>query len=770
MDNALFLNRFERLMREEFGQVAELPCDPFKKDSQPEHVNLRDSETNLHDLENLMREELFPSSLFKQSPKKLSFVYQGLKSGHVRLLHLSPGKSTEPLTGRLVQVSLASKPEYEALSYTWGSPNMYHEFHTKEGAIPITTSLKLALTRLRLLSKSRVLWIDAICINQQDNEEKSEQILLMPKIYSSAFKTVVYLGPEADRSDLAIGLIEKVGKKNFNTLKAKIIETSSLTSFGLPGRKSGSWIAFRAFWRRSWFKRIWIIQEFLLSREVSIICGDWERNWRVFLEAAIKINDLGLTLRGGYSSESSEQSFDINEFYEANAGAMSMLKLCHMRSSANQMEHLQYQMKDIHELDEGMLREADNLFPELPGLNLSGLMGWFRQFPETSQVFEDIWDRETLETNCRMFGLPLPPVRETMWQGGPFWTMMDLTESCEATDPRDRLFALLSLANDLTDKEREILRPDYSKSLKWVVCRYAAVLVRKGHAMDILYKVSRPTSPSYPESQIHILDSPEEEIPSWIGNLTTPILPTSKGVTLGAGGKDIYHATGTSEPRVRISGLQNDHLIVAGGLIDTIDRVGIGPILDRSVGLEPLAILGTLIDADGIFNSISEYSTGESMEEVKWRTLIANRISTNDSLAPPDYAKQYTSWRKHVNGLALASFAGAKPRQGMDPGMALFEPENEGYFNAVSAGLYYKVCRTSGGYVGLVPLDAEVGDRVALVLGGRVPFVLREWGEGRVRGRELEKWKLVGGCYIHGMMDGQGLTLPDWKEQEICLR
>lgn len=94
-------------------------------------------------------------------------------------------------------------------------------------------------------------------------------------------------------------------------------------------------------------------------------------------------------------------------------------------------------MKDIHELDEGMLREADNLFSELPGLNLSGIMGWFRQFPETSQVFEDIWDREKLEANCRMPGLPLPPVIDPTWQGGPFWMMLDLTESCEATDPRE---------------------------------------------------------------------------------------------------------------------------------------------------------------------------------------------------------------------------------------------------------------------------------------------------------------------------------------------
>jgi Heterokaryon incompatibility protein (HET) len=107
---------------------------------------------------------------------------------------------------------------------------MDHQIFTDEGTIPITASVRSALTRLRLTDRVRVLWIDALCINQKENHEdsnegngeKSDQILLMPKIYSSASRTVVYLGEQSDRSDFTIKFIEKIAKTSFSRLSGKI--------------------------------------------------------------------------------------------------------------------------------------------------------------------------------------------------------------------------------------------------------------------------------------------------------------------------------------------------------------------------------------------------------------------------------------------------------------------------------------------------------------------------------------------------------------------
>ncbi|KAF8865652.1 HET-domain-containing protein, partial [Acephala macrosclerotiorum] len=164
----------------------------------------------------------------------------------IRLFQLKPGNREEPIEGRLICVSFDSKPKYEALSYAWGNSAMHHHILTDEGTIPMTASVRSALTRLRLPNRERVLWIDALCINQRDNDEKSEQILLMPKIYSSASMVVVHLGQESDRSDLTIKLIEKIAKTSFYTAMI--------------------WKHFRTFWTRPWFRRIWVVQEFVLAK------------------------------------------------------------------------------------------------------------------------------------------------------------------------------------------------------------------------------------------------------------------------------------------------------------------------------------------------------------------------------------------------------------------------------------------------------------------------------------------------------------------------
>jgi hypothetical protein len=116
---------------------------------------------------------------------KMSYQHQSLcASDEIRLLKLSPETSHDAqLCGSLVTYSRSNVPSYDALSYTWGDPAKCFSVETFFGLIGIAASLYSALKRLRLPNKIRFLWIDAICINQEDNKEKSAQVRLIRVVF-----------------------------------------------------------------------------------------------------------------------------------------------------------------------------------------------------------------------------------------------------------------------------------------------------------------------------------------------------------------------------------------------------------------------------------------------------------------------------------------------------------------------------------------------------------------------------------------------------------
>ncbi|OCK94179.1 uncharacterized protein K441DRAFT_483367, partial [Cenococcum geophilum 1.58] len=90
---------------------------------------------------------------------------------------------------------------YEALSYTWGNPEEPLSILVNKREVPVTRNLHVALKHLRGETSDVVLWVDALCINQTDDVEKSEHINLMTEIYAHAKSTRVWLGPADDTSD-----------------------------------------------------------------------------------------------------------------------------------------------------------------------------------------------------------------------------------------------------------------------------------------------------------------------------------------------------------------------------------------------------------------------------------------------------------------------------------------------------------------------------------------------------------------------------------------
>jgi hypothetical protein len=162
----------------------------------------------------------------------------------IRLLRIMPHRDKKaPIHCYLVDYSLQGSSEgthlYEALSYVWGNLKETMPIDLGECRISVTKSLHAALLQLRDHSFERIIWVDAICINQADNEEKGHQIQSMAKIYSKATRVIVWLGEAADNSDQALEGIRVAAE-----------ESTNLSSNSLK--------AVLALLHRSWFERIWV--------------------------------------------------------------------------------------------------------------------------------------------------------------------------------------------------------------------------------------------------------------------------------------------------------------------------------------------------------------------------------------------------------------------------------------------------------------------------------------------------------------------------------
>lgn len=125
-------------------------------------------------------------------------TYEPLLDRQVRVLRLLPGRGDEIVRCRLVAVDIDSNPTYEAISYTWGKARDVTKMILNGNICWRKLNLLECLQSLRQKSKTRLLWVDALCINQADTVEKSSQINLMPWIYRSAARTLIWLGKDAE--------------------------------------------------------------------------------------------------------------------------------------------------------------------------------------------------------------------------------------------------------------------------------------------------------------------------------------------------------------------------------------------------------------------------------------------------------------------------------------------------------------------------------------------------------------------------------------------
>ena len=169
---------------------------------------------------------------------------------------------------------------YTALSYVWGNPAFIKPMICNGKPFFTTVNLDIALRSLRHVDVAVMLWIDQICINQADLEEKTQQVLLMSRIFDHAWNTLIWLGEEADNCSGALKTIFAVNDSFQYSNEDWIPEPEDFERMSLPAPGSPKWSELAKFLERPWFHRVWIIQEVAFSKDIQFLCGENYISWQ----------------------------------------------------------------------------------------------------------------------------------------------------------------------------------------------------------------------------------------------------------------------------------------------------------------------------------------------------------------------------------------------------------------------------------------------------------------------------------------------------------
>ncbi|KAK4094352.1 hypothetical protein Purlil1_957 [Purpureocillium lilacinum] len=773
------------------------------------------------------------------------YEYQPLSPGEIRLLRLEAARPDQPLSGSILHHRLRNPVyhpraeddgggylehalAYEAISYHWGSDQRtpFHVVIDNGSVIRITASLHTVLRRLALPDGPRVLWADAICINQvtsADNREKGEQIQLMPDIYRIASRVQVYLGPEADDLALALDFIRSIAdySEYLDASQHDDGETATALAqqrgFVLPPVGDPRWTALRAFLRRPWFRRVWIIQEFVYATDVAVTCGDHDVDWHLLWLCAKAYADNRQLIYTGYSPDLfGTRRLDL--FREAHEGARGMLVVTDLRMRAWGYMTPAYMILSLNEK-----RDKENF----SGLSIRKDLNTIKDYERFARA-KLLHDRAEGET--------FPFGRPDMLQ------LLRRTSNFLATQPVDRLYALLGLTG--TDH----IKPVYSEqqTLNVVATKFAAHFITKGSMSEVLSTAGiRSATPSP--------NDPPSWVPNWtkmtysqdmqIGFNRLADIQDEKNADRDKGGEKPAEGGETTSDEARAKDI--DRLYSASGdlpqsfhinEIEASLTVKVTPI-DRVV----LVLPGKLCLGIPMYLGMTQklgpvYPNGQPIEEAFWRTLIGNR--TWNGLPVPDrYAVQYENLKRHESNLltrAMLLLAIAALIALPFVTIAIRCIPFTGHVGLVTAAVAWKVSTVSGvvlpGIVylillplfrwlwvtalvpllvviawylmvkvypllfldalkylgvttaasigsvpqdcteylssfmvmgnrhnlaftesrlmGLLPLLTKEGDIVAIVHGCHAPFVMRPT-------RRQGYYKLVGECYVHGVMNGE---------------
>ncbi|GIZ44585.1 hypothetical protein CKM354_000777900 [Cercospora kikuchii] len=212
--------------------------------------------------------------------QRLHYAKLPTRDQHIRLLVLWPcSANTDPIKCSLAVERSDTSAEYEALSYAWGKASDARTVWIGAKSYNVTQNLFMALQELRGRDgRPRILWVDAVCINQRDNEERATQVQMMTAIYQNAKRVIVWVGPESKTTPY-LRITYQFWKQESVDDAGKLAEGSVFDHAKMHPQANE---AVQSMLSREWFGRAWVMQEAILARDAVIRCGAFQEDWKTF--------------------------------------------------------------------------------------------------------------------------------------------------------------------------------------------------------------------------------------------------------------------------------------------------------------------------------------------------------------------------------------------------------------------------------------------------------------------------------------------------------
>ncbi|KAE8152350.1 hypothetical protein BDV25DRAFT_137923 [Aspergillus avenaceus] len=615
------------------------------------------------------------------------------------------------------------------------------------------------------LTAARPIWIDSICINQSDIPERNAQVAIMSKIYSHAASVIVWLGIEDEYAAPAFeGMINNENQNGTRTRpvfedwlmyvrwsSAGInnpheILRNNLTSKGMDQNaletRVKQVIAITHLLSRAWWSRIWIIQELALARRILMTCGTLEVAFHDTFIPRLPAVKLPSKLRHRSEIPTMLSTFELAK--RSGTSGLEAFLLADIRLRTSECTH----------------------------------------------------EREVISSNPpKTFEKCTPPERDAL----SIQALGIVARWFHASDPRDKIFALLGLA--LSDGS-EKMKADYSMSTVMAYIRYGSLFVRGYEKVKegpnesptgvpfILECLEGLSYVQHSAKSSSCVEEYKSQLPSWTSNFSVSTVTNRIWSQRFNACKSVSGAPTVligADPRViHVNGAKFDKVVG----IESYRKIH----GDFHLGL-PLAWLELLTTLHPI------YPAGRSRTEALWQTLTAGSIPhTTDSgriafrnfmrrnlwyaLDDPSLGPMLDQLRETDAWDALPSMQEIEaPPQKIRDRKNIYIDLDE-MFSIAWRRYYTARClfRTERGYLGLGPETIEPGDEVWLVAGSRTPFILRKLDESKSKknarrlvnsirnsfrkqpsgSQDSVRRNFVGESYVHGIMNGEAEELLDF--------
>ncbi|KAL8829021.1 MAG: hypothetical protein Q9170_006349 [Blastenia crenularia] len=739
------------------------------------------------------------------------FVYSTrLDEGWMRLLRLKHSELDNQVHCTLSDYRIDGQLEYSALSYTWGPPKAtdsseaglpseeHYERHlsidVNGSQLKVSSNLYDVLVRLQQSRADIFLWVDAVCINQEDFTERNAQVNAMSDIYGNSSEVIVWLGEEDPATKETIELIQdialaaKARDSEGNLINQRRLghwafqNPETLVSIGLPPVNLNQWRNLVDFFKRRWFERLWVVQEIALPKQTmwkwiaSAATLPIDENvvepWATWNSGSARISQRREAIRVlcGSVVIPWEELLECSLFLEGSGIANGLLDLNSLRPDLQNETIVTASLNLLQTIRSVCHGKFVARHAAMGWSTSRDLAAWARAFNLT----QDDYDPHAL-----------------------FCLLQFLLRSWRCTDPRDKIFALIGIVDRTSATvgclKQHSLVADYSKPVQEVYRESTQTVLQSTQRLDLLLMAPDP-----PERRYH-------ELPSWVKDysVTGPIPLTLYGYEQdvvshfdAAKGHKNANLSFEGEGRLlRIKGLSLGRISDVG---ETVDEWG------ETHSFEASATLAMKCD--------ETYINGQSRLEALWRTIVTDQ-TRNDHPAPTKVGSllfQYlralfrhaiflqlvTSAENAKEGEQIQTTLESSPNvdklaksdpseqmpamygdlqsavERMQEGLnfnEIIEIEDATYRKSVDAFYPYmniplrmRLFRTENSRLGMGPRSVSEGDEAWVFQGARVPFVLRP-------NLETGRYKLIGQAYVHGMMQGEAIDShePTWVDVEI---